>query len=147
MVNSARAKHRGTGTRLYGIHANMRQRCLNSDNPKFHRYGGRGITICDQWLDFGAFKAWAQAHGYANNLTIDRIDNDAGYSPDNCRWTDRKEQGINREATFRLSDGRAGCVIAEENGINNAAFCARVRLGWSVEDACTRPLRISVRRG
>ena len=74
----------------------MKHRCYNRNNAEFHRYGGRGITVCDEWKNnFRAFYDWSMANGYNDNLSIDRIDNDKGYSPDNCKWATRQEQQSN----------------------------------------------------
>ena len=92
--------------RLYIIWTGMKQRCYNHSHKNYTDYGGRGITVCDEWLhDFSAFQKWAMAHGYADDLTIDRIDNDKGYSPDNCRWDTIKEQRKNQRPRSRKKKG------------------------------------------
>lgn len=84
-------------TRIYSIWKSMKQRCYNPKHKYYKYYGDRGITICNEWLhNIQTFYDWAITHGYEDDLTIDRIDNDKGYSPDNCRWTTMAEQNKNR---------------------------------------------------
>jgi hypothetical protein len=90
-------KHGAKYTRIYRCWADMKRRCLTPGNSSFKWYGGRGITICDDWMsDFRAFYDWAIANGYSNNLTLDRIDVNGMYEPSNCRWITIQEQQRNR---------------------------------------------------
>jgi alkylhydroperoxidase family enzyme len=88
--------HGQSRTRLHSVWTNMRERCSNPNSEKYPRYGGRGITVCDEWRNFRAFAAWAHGNGYAEGLAIDRINNDHGYSPNNCRWVTDLENLMNR---------------------------------------------------
>jgi hypothetical protein len=89
--------HGKTHDRIYRIYNAMKTRCYNHNFPRYADYGGRGIRVCDEWLnDFQRFYNWAIENGYAPNLSIDRINNEKGYSPGNCRWATAKEQNNNQ---------------------------------------------------
>lgn len=90
-------KHGLSKTRLYRIWVNMIQRCTNPNATEYEYYGGKGVTVCQEWRDsFTSFSDWAIANGYEEHLTIDRRDNDKEYSPENCRWISIQEQQLNR---------------------------------------------------
>jgi hypothetical protein len=88
-------KHNMSYSRLYRIWKNMKQRVYNPKNTEFHNYGGRGIVICDEWHSFIPFMEWALANGYNDELTIERVNNDIGYNPYNCKWIPSDEQKKN----------------------------------------------------
>ena len=93
-------KHELSHSGLWNVFYGMKKRCLNPLSHGYENYGGRGIKVCDEWLsDFMNFRAWSLCHGFANNLTIDRIDVDGNYSPDNCRWITVAEQNRNKTTT------------------------------------------------
>lgn len=96
-VTTARnTSHGGSHTRLYRIWQAMHDRTGNPKASKYSYYGGRGITVCAEWAEFEPFRDWSLANDYADNLSIDRIDNDGNYEPSNCRWADQKTQVRNR---------------------------------------------------
>ena len=91
--------HKGYGTRLYRIWSSMKGRCYNKNHKYYKHYGGRGITICEEWKkDFSLFREWSYSNGYKEDMSIDRIDNDKGYFPDNCRYIYYKDQPKNRRS-------------------------------------------------
>ena len=137
--------HRGTGTRLYSIWSLMKDRCTNKNNKGYKYYGGRGITVCDEWMhDFQAFYDWSMSNGYADDLTIDRIDNDGNYEPSNCRWATQKEQQNNRRNNHLLTYNGKTYTIAELSelfGIDKDVFRIRINNNWSIERALTQKIK------
>jgi hypothetical protein len=87
---------RGQKTTLHAVWGSMIQRCTNCNHPHFKYYGGRGITVCDEWRQFVVFRDWALANGYSKNLEIDRENNDGNYTPQNCHFTTRRYNLLNR---------------------------------------------------
>lgn len=103
----ANTKHGGRYDRLHNIWANMKNRCFNPNYAEYNCYGGRGITVCDEWLEYPTFKEWAIAQGYNDKLdrgiqTLDRIDINKGYQPDNCRFVDMFVQANNKQNTIKV---------------------------------------------
>lgn len=96
--------HGGEGSALYSVWHTMKSRCLNPSTDSFKSYGGRGITICPEWLnDFAAFRDWAESNGYRSGLQIDRRDVNGNYTPDNCRWLTPRANGNNRRNNVMLT--------------------------------------------
>lgn len=137
--------HGGHKTRLYNIWANMKARCYNSNSPKYKDYGGRGIAVYQEWRDsFEAFRDWATTNGYTEGLSLDRIDVDGNYEPDNCRWSDMKTQARNRRSSRYITFNGETLTIAawaERIGINKFTISNRLASGWSVEKALMTPVK------
>ena len=138
-------KHGMADSRIYYIWSSMKARCNNPNLKAYHNYGGRGITVCDEWKDnFEAFKEWALKNGYSDDLTIERKDVDGNYCPENCCWITLSEQGKNRRNSLRFIDidGNEKLVseVAEKNNIPMYTVRLRVNRGWDVEKAVTTPI-------
>lgn len=129
--------------RLNSIYNGMKQRCYNKKGVNYSYYGGRGVTICEEWLNsFDSFYNWAINNGYEEDLTIDRIDNDKGYTPNNCKWSSKSEQCFNRSMSVKLTlDGRTMYMTewASELGIGIKTLSWRYRKGWSDKEILTTP--------
>ncbi len=126
-------QHGQRKTRLYAIWSRMKGRCYNPHDTKYAYYGGRGITVCDEWIDnFQAFYDWSMANGYCDNLTIDRIDVNGDYTPTNCRWTDMKTQCRNtRRNVLVVYNGKTMTIAeaAERSGLSDKTLYSRYYRG------------------
>lgn len=135
----------GNISRLYCIWAGMKARCYSKQNPRYKYYGARGITVCDEWKDnFASFKEWSIRNGYDDTLTIDRIDNNGIYAPDNCRWTTQKVQSNNSRMNVIITYKSESHTISEWAdlvGIPYKSLWYRINSGWDIEDALTIPLK------
>lgn len=116
--------HGESGTRLWNIWVGMRQRCNNRNYHGFHRYGGRGIKVCEEWNhDYTAFRDWATSHGYKDNLSIDRIDNDGNYCPENCQWITISENSAKVAADRRKREPpKCAEMKLKYTGLRNYTF-------------------------
>lgn len=132
-------------TRLYRTLNHILQRCYNPNNNQYKNYGGRGITVCNEWKnDCQAFFIWAISNGYKEGLTIDRIDNNGNYEPNNCRWVDMKTQANNRRTNRLISYNGQTHTMKEWaiiTGINYRTLQDRLKRGWSDEKALTTPFQ------
>jgi hypothetical protein len=122
---------------VYFVHRNMLERCFNPEHEAYKNYGGRGITICDEWLSLTIFHAWATKSGYKKGLTLDRIDNNGNYEPDNCRWATPTEQGNNKRDNVFITLNGESRTIAEWVRLLNIprhVINARIKKGKSPEE-------------
>ena len=146
-VLEANTKHGMYKARIYKIFCQMRERCNKPKCKNYENYGGRGITVCDEWNGtdgFANFYKWSMEHGYTDKLSIDRIDNNKGYSPDNCRWTDNYTQANNTRKNVNITwNGETHSLSVwgriKPNGLNYDILRSRLRDGWSIERAFSEP--------
>ena len=126
-------------TRIYRIWQLMKRRCNSPTCKSYKDYGGRNISICDEWNDFRNFKTWALEYGYADNLTIERIDVDGNYCPENCKWIPRAAQAWNKSNSHFLTAFGETKTIGEwatSSGLKYDTIERRINAyGWSPEDA------------
>lgn len=143
LLSNRVCKHRGFGTRLYTIWNSMRQRCNNSNHKSYHNYGGRGIKICNEWDDFEVFRNWAYKTGYDESaprgvFTLDRIDVDGDYCPENCRWANMRDQSNNRRCTLYYELNGEKHTLSEWakiTGIKYGTIWKRYNNGWDARRA------------
>lgn len=141
--NRSMVTHNGSHDRLHDVWADMKQRCDNENNASYHLYGGRGIKYCEDWASYESFKSWAYAYGYDEDAktkacTIDRINVNGDYTPENCRWVDAKAQARNRQNTRRMTVlGVTKLLVewSELTGIGISTLSERLKRGWSDDDA------------
>lgn len=135
---------------LHHAYDNMLKRCYRPGARRYERYGGRGIGVCQEWRgDRLAFYAWAQAHGWAEGLSLDRIDVDGDYSPDNCRWATAIEQANNTSRNRHITWAGETRTVAEWErvlDVPRAALAKRLFRGWSVERSMTQRFRRPMKR-
>lgn len=112
---------------LYNVWCNIRQRCLNVKNPAYNRYGERNIYVCHEWNSFENFRDWALKNGYKYGLSIDRIDNNDGYYPENCRWADHTTQANNKSSNRFINYANETHTIAEWSRILGVNYATLLR--------------------
>lgn len=135
----------GKHSRLNNIYSGIKARCYNSNLWNYQYYGARGIKMCDEWKNnYQTFKKWALENGYQDNLSIDRIDTNGNYEPNNCRWvTDKEQKNNTRRNHYITYNGKTQSMSkwAEELNISYTVLRSRInRLNWSVEKAFTTPV-------
>ena len=129
--------------KLKGVLGNMKARCNNPKHTHYKYYGGRGITVCEEWQHVDKFREWAYNNGYKPGLTIDRIDVNGNYEPSNCRWVTMQEQNYNRTDNHLLTyKGETKCLAEWESqlGIDHRTILIRLNNGWTVEQALSTPI-------
>ena len=150
IYKSHNATHNMSKTRIYREWASIKNRCYNKNNKSFKDYGGRGIKVCNEWLNsFETFKEWAYSNGYEDNLTIERKDVDGDYCPSNCTWIPFNEQQRNRKICYsfeyhgRKQDLSSWCkeLNLPYKNIHNRIY----KLGWSFDRAISEPVHIEKR--
>lgn len=146
-MRAQKTTHGGRRTRLYTVWASMKRRCSSMTCKEYHLYGGRGIKVCEEWMDFEKFRKWANEHGYVENAdrgscTLDRINVDGDYCPDNCRWVDQKTQSNNRRKQKWIEiDGIVKTLSewADISGISYSTIQYRLGKGWDAKKAIFQP--------
>ena len=140
IISEKNGKHHLRHTRIYNIWAKMRGRCQRPSDKLYNYYGGRGIKVCDEWdKDFKVFYDWSMANGYTDELTIDRIDVNGNYEPDNCRWVTMAVQCNNKRSNIQITyKGKTQNLSQWCKELNLPMKLVHSRLryaGWSVERA------------
>jgi hypothetical protein len=136
--------HSQSKTRLYSIWIGMKKRCFNRNTKAYEYYGGRGIKVCEDWLDFTKFHDWAKNNGYNDGLSLERINVEKDYEPENCKWIPFEEQAKNTRRNVFLSFNNKRMTIsdwAKEMKMSTSILRFRLKHGWTVEKSLTTPVR------
>lgn len=138
-----RGAHGKSKSPLYKVWSSMKHRCSNPNNAHYKNYGGRGVSVCDDWVEFAPFYKWAISSGYEKGLTLERKNNDGNYSPKNCTWIPKPAQSLNRRTNLKIDlrgevvDLKTAC---RRLGLNYGMVRNRIKnLGWSIEAALKTP--------
>lgn len=133
-------------TKLYFIWCSMKRRCEKPKDKAYCNYGGRGIKVCKEWHDYSEFHKWAMDNGYKQGLSIDRINNDGNYEPNNCRWVDRKTQNNNTRANIIIVVDNEKHTLSEWGRLLNVSYDllhSRIRYYGNIPEVITKPYRIT----
>lgn len=134
-----RTKHGFIDHKLYKVWQEMKKRCSIKTNPNYHNYGGRGITVCKEWLDPETFIKWSLKNGWKQGLHIDRTDNNGSYTPENCRFVTAKVNMSNVRSNIKYKGEIAADACRRLGGVGSL-INTRLRYGWSLEEAFTTPI-------
>lgn len=154
LASKSMTTHGKSKTRLYRVWAGIKNRCYNPKTTNYKYYGGKGISMCEDWKNnFASFMEWAVKNGYdesakSQECTLDRIDNSKGYSPDNCKWANHIEQCNNQSSNRIFTYNEKTMTMSEwarEVGMKYTTLRARIRKGWSFENAIETNIRKQIR--
>ena len=134
----------GVRSKLYNKWHSMKNRCNNTKSKDYKNYGGRGIRVCEEWLNYSKFREWSLSEGYIEGLTIERINNDKDYEPNNCKWITMKEQQRNKRNNRLITHNNKTLTMVEWGEIYNIhpdRIGSRLKSGWSIEKALTEKVK------
>jgi hypothetical protein len=136
-AKKTRSCHGESTGKFYKKWSSIKSRCYNKNTPSYKNYGGRGIKMCDEWLDFWSFREWAYLNGYSEGLTLERIDVNGNYEPSNCKWIPMEEQANNKRNNSFIEYGGKKQTLSQwskELGVGKEVLSYRYRAGWTPEE-------------
>ena len=144
MLSKIAYRHGDHATPIYKVWASMKARCLTATHDAWEHYGGRGITVCEEWMDYVAFRDWALSSGYKNGLVLDRKDNNGNYEPQNCRWATWVESNRNTRKNLWIECGGVRRILkdwAADSKLSESTISKRLKRGWTARQALYTPCR------